>query len=178
LADLITAIREATIELGLLEDHPPIIPEAPQASPKTNGKPKPTTKKTAPAPPVEEEPTIDIPLRKGTKTVRISYLKIVGGETDAAAYKQAVLIAGKLIDGGLWDGQSPIRIDDVYATMRKMKHLTAGEMSLFTLEDFVSQGDAAPQEENSADEDGEIALASASANSTHPAEQSAQPDLI
>src|SRR5690606_34439939 len=102
LADLIIAIREATIELGLLEDNPTIIHETPKALPKAEAKPKPTTKKAAPAPPVEEEPTIDIPLRKGTKTVRISHLKIVGGETDAAAYKQAVLIAAKLIDGGLW----------------------------------------------------------------------------
>jgi hypothetical protein len=141
LADLITAIREATIELGLLEDHPPIIPETPKALPKAEAKPKSTTKKAAPAPPVEEEPTIDIPLRKGIKTVRISHLKIVGGETDAAAYKQAVLIAAKLIDGGLWDGQSPIRIDDVYATLRKMKHLTNAEMGLFSLTDFVQLGE-------------------------------------
>src|SRR5690606_14539861 len=75
--------------------------------------------------------------------VKISHLKIVGGETDAAAYRQAVLIAGKLIDGKLWDGQSPIRIDDVYTTMKKMKHLSEREMSLFTLEDFVQVGDAA-----------------------------------
>lgn len=141
LADLITAIREATIELGLLEDHPPIIPETPKAPPKAEAKPKPTTKKAASTPAVEEEPTIDIPLKKGTKTVKISHLKIVGGETDAAAYKQAVLIAAKLIDGGLWDGASPIRIDDVYATMRKMKHLTNAEMGLFSLTDFVQLGE-------------------------------------
>jgi hypothetical protein len=178
LADLITAIREATIELGLLEDNPPFIPEAPKALPKAEAKPKPTTKKAAPTPAVEEEPTIDIPLKKGTKMVRISHLKIVGGETDAAAYKQAVLIAGKLIDGGLWDGASPIRIDDVYATMRKMKHLTDGEMGLFTLEDFVSLGDAATQTENGSDEDAETALEPASANGNHPEAQSEQPDLI
>ena len=49
-------------------------------------------------------------------------------------------LAGKLIDGRLWDGQSPIRIDDVYVTMKKMKHLSEREMSLFTLEDFVQVG--------------------------------------
>jgi hypothetical protein len=54
-----------------------------------------------------------------------------------------VLIAGKLVDGKLWDGTSPIRIDDVYATMKKMKHLSEREMSLFTLEDFVQVGGAA-----------------------------------
>jgi hypothetical protein len=178
LADLITAIREATIELGLLEDHPPIIPETPKNPPKTEAKSKPTTKKAASTPAVEEEPTIDIPLRKGAKAVRISHLKIVGGETDAAAYKQAVLIAGKLIDGRLWDGASPIRIDDVYATMRKMKHLTDSEMGLFSLEDFVSLGDAANQPENGSDEDAEIALEPALANRSHSETQSDQPGLM
>ena len=45
--------------------------------------------------------TIDIPLKKGVKTVKMSHLKIIGGETDAAAYRQAVLIAGKLITADL-----------------------------------------------------------------------------
>ncbi len=76
------------------------------------------------------EPTVDVPLKKGTKAVKISHLKIVGGETDAAAYRQAVLLAGKLIDGKLWDGESPIRIDDVYALAKKMKHLTERDLSL------------------------------------------------
>jgi hypothetical protein len=178
LADLITAIREATVELGLLEDNPPIMPEAPKAPPKAEAKPKPTTKKAASTLVAEEEPTIDIPLRKGTKPVRISHLKIVGGETDAAAYKQAVLIAAKLIDGGLWDGASPIRIDDVYATMRKMKHLTDSEMGLFSLEDFVSVGDATPQPENGSDEDAEVALEPALANDSHSKTQSDQPGLM
>lgn len=60
-----------------------------------------------------------MPLRKGTKAARISHLRLVGGETGhvdtpvvAAAYRQAVLLAGKLIDGRLWDGEMPIRIDD------------------------------------------------------------------
>jgi hypothetical protein len=92
---------------------------------------------------VEAEPTIDVPLKKGTLAVKISHLKIVGGETDAAAYRQAVLIAGKLVDGKLWDGSSPIRIDDVYAVQRKLKHLSDREMSLFVLEDFVRVGGAA-----------------------------------
>ncbi|NWF65764.1 MAG: hypothetical protein HXY38_15945, partial [Chloroflexi bacterium] len=174
----ITAIREATIELGLLEDNPPVIPETPKTPPKTETKPKPASKKAVPTPPVEGEPTIDIPLRKGTKTVRISHLKLVGGETDAAAYKQAVLIAAKLIDGGLWDGASPIRIDDVYATMRKMKHLTDSEMGLFSLEDFVSLGDATPQPENGSDEDAEIALEPALANGSYSETQSDQPGLM
>lgn len=138
LADLMNAIREAEAGLGKVEDNPPIIPEAPKAEPKAKAKGKAVTEPVA-----AEEPTIDIPLKKGVKAVKMSYLKIIGGETDAAAYRQAVLIAGKLIDGKLWDGQSPIRIDDVYVTMKKMKHLSEREMSLFTLEDFVQIGGAA-----------------------------------
>jgi hypothetical protein len=131
LPDVVDAIREATEALGLLEDNPPVIPESPKAAPKGKGK-------AAAESLVEEEPTIDIPLKKGTLTIKISYLKIVGGQTDAAAYRQAVLIAGKLIDGKLWGGTFPIRIDDVYATMKKMKHLTDRDFSrLFALEDFV-----------------------------------------
>ena len=137
LEDITTAIKEAYIALAAVEAEPPVIPEAPKAVPK----PEPRAKaKAEPKPVVEEEPTIDIPLKKGTLAVKISHLKIVGGETDAAAYRQAVLIAGKLIDGKLWDGASPIRIDDVYVTLKKMKHLSEREMSLFTLEDFVQVG--------------------------------------
>ena len=138
--DMTTAIKEAYIALAAVEAEPPVIPEAPKAV----SKPEPRAKaKAEPKPVVEEEPTIDIPLKKGTLAVKISHLKIVGGETDAAAYRQAVLIAGKLIDGKLWDGASPIRIDDVYTTMKKMKHLSEREMSLFTLEDFVQVGGTA-----------------------------------
>jgi len=65
-------------------------------------------------PPADEEPTIDVPLKKGTKAVKISHIKIVGGESDAVAYRQAITVAGRLIGGGLWDGASQIRFDDVY----------------------------------------------------------------
>lgn len=135
--DMTTAIKEAYLALAAVEAEPPVIPEAPKAAPKSEPK---TKAKTAAELVVVEEPTIDIPLKKGTLAVKISHLKIIGGETDAAAYRQAVLIAGKLIDGKLWDGASPIRIEDVYATMKKMKHLSEREMSLFTLEDFVQVG--------------------------------------
>jgi hypothetical protein len=137
--DMTTAIKEAYLALAAVEAEPPVIPEAPKASPKAEPKAK-AKGKVAAEPVVEGEPTIDVTLKKGTLAVKISHLKIVGGETDAAAYRQAVLIAGKLIDGKLWDGQSPIRIDDVYTTMKKMKHLSEREMSLFTLEDFVQVG--------------------------------------
>lgn len=144
--DMTTAIKEAYIALAAVEAEPPVIPEAPKTTPKAEPKAK-----AEPKPVVAEEPTIDIPLKKGTLAVKISHLKIVGGETDAAAYRQAVLIAGKLIDGKLWDGASPIRIDDVYTTMKKMKHLSEREMSLFTLEDFVQIGGTTDALEATAD---------------------------
>lgn len=54
------------------------------------------------------------------------------------------------MEGKLWDGETPIRIDDVYALAKKMKHLTARDLSLFTLTDFVQVGtveqDTAPDE--------------------------------
>jgi hypothetical protein len=91
-----------------------------------------------PQPPADAEPTIEIPLKKGVKAVKMSYLRIVGGESDAAAYRQATMLAGRLIDGKLWDGETPIRFDDVYAVAKKMKHLSNKEIgSLFTLEEFV-----------------------------------------
>ncbi len=136
--DMTTAIREAYAALAAVEAQPSVIPEPPKTTPKS----EPKTKLQAETKPViEVEPTIDIPLKKGTLAVKISYLKIVGGETDAAAYRQAVLIAGKLIDGKLWDGSTPIRMDDVYAVQRKLKHLSDAEMSLFALEDFVEVSD-------------------------------------
>jgi hypothetical protein len=128
--DITAAINEAYLALAAVEAEPPVIPEPPKAEPKTKAK-------AEPKPVAVEEPTIDIPLKKGTLAVKISHLKIVGGETDAAAYRQAVLIAAKLIDGKLWDGTFPIRIEDVYATMKKIKHLSDKELTLFTLEDFV-----------------------------------------
>jgi len=139
LSDLMNAIREAEAGLGQVEDNPPIIPDLPEETPK----PEPKKKAKAgqkPQPQADEEPTIDIPLKKGTKAIKMSYLKIIGGESDAAAYRQAVLIAGKLIAGGLWDGESPIRINNVYATMKKMQHLMDKDFKQCSQEDFVQTG--------------------------------------
>ncbi len=134
LSDLTTILKQGVVAIAALEANPP----------KDNGKP---SSPTAPAKkvdekPKDEEPTVDVPLKKGSVAVKISYLKIVGGETDAAAYKQAVVIAGRLIDGKLWDGQSPIRIDDVYAVQKKLQHLTERDLSLFELIDFVQPSEA------------------------------------
>ncbi len=145
LDDLFTAIREASDALGLLEDNPPLIPDLPEEKPKSTAKrkSKAVQKDVAQKTVSDEEPTIDIPLKKGTQAVKISCLKIIGGESDAAAYRQATLLAGRLSDGKLWDGDSPIRFDDVYAVAKKMKHLTDKDLSLFTLEDFVQVDDVA-----------------------------------
>lgn len=136
LPDVVEGIRAATEALGNLHDNPPVIPDLPPEKPRPAPKPTKATQKS----PVheEDEPTIEIPLRKGTKAVKMSHLKIVSGEADAAAYRQAVLIAGKLIDGRLWNGTTPIRIADVYAVAKRMRYLRDKDFSLFTLEDFVS----------------------------------------
>mgnify|MGYP001501903563 CR=1 FL=1 len=113
IADLTEVIADALIAFAAVEADPPIIPDLTP--------PKPQTRKQAEQPAPPSEPTVEIPLKMGTKAVKISHLKITGGETDAAAYRQAVVLAGKQIDGKLWDGDSPIRIDDVYALAKKMK---------------------------------------------------------
>lgn len=162
LDDLFNAVREAIASLGLLEDNPPIIPDLPQEKPKSTPKrkSKAVQKDVTHLDVSDEEPTIEIPLKKGTKAVKISYLKIVGGESDAAAYRQATMLAGRLIDGKLWDGETPIRFDDVYAVAKKMKHLTEKDLSLFTLEDFVQSGtDASDDEPASVEENQDEAQA-------------------
>ena len=135
IADLTEIIAEALIALSAVEADPPVIPEAPATPPIT-------TKKPVPPP---AEPTVNIPLKKGKKAVKISHLQLPGGETDAAAYRQAVQLAAILIDGKLWDGDTPIRIYDVYALAKKMKHLTARDMPLFSLTDFVQVGAVEPE---------------------------------
>ena len=122
------------VALAVIEVDPPMISEAPITPPAAK-------KSAVSAKPLPSEPTVDVPLKKGTKAVKISHIKITGGETDAAAYRQAVLLAGKLIDGKLWDGETPIRFDDVYRVAKKMKFLTAADFSLFKLEDFVETRD-------------------------------------
>lgn len=171
LSDLMNAIREAEAGLGQVEDNPPIIPDLPEETPKPEPKKKGKSVQKL-QPQTDEEPTIDIPLKKGVKAVKMSHLKIIGGETDAAAYRQAVLIAGRLIAGGLWDGESPIRINDVYATMKKMQHLTDKDFSLFNLEDFVQTG-AITEEAVPPDDDSEnpVPVTTASLNGHHPDDQ-------
>jgi hypothetical protein len=182
ITELNEVIAGAMIALSAVEADPPMITETPTAPPITATKPTP--------PPAE--PTVDIPLKKGKKTVKISHLKLTGGETDAAAYRQAVQLAAILIDGKLWDGETPIRISDVYALAKKMKHLTARDMPLFSLTDFVQVGEAQPEtvtdemdDMPAVDDDEDEAFSVTpphelipSANGYHPNGASAQTTLI
>jgi hypothetical protein len=130
------ALQAAYDKLTALEANPPQVPDLPEP-PKTERKSKSKRKAKADA-----EPTVDIPLAKGTRTVPISRVKLTGGETDAGAYQQALTLAGRLIDGGLWDGESPLHIPDVYALGRKMKPYQTKELVLFTLEELLDTPDA------------------------------------
>lgn len=136
LSDLTVILKDGVMALSAIEAEPQVITD--QSPPAT----VPASSKKSASPPAPAEPTVDIPLKKGKKTIKISHLKLNGGETDAAAYRQAVQLAAILIDGKLWDGETAIRIDDVYALAKKMKHLTARDMALFALEDFVQVGDS------------------------------------
>ncbi|MBN8595838.1 MAG: hypothetical protein J0M33_29055 [Anaerolineae bacterium] len=142
LSDLGDIIAEAMEALAAVEGTPPIIPESPKTEPKPATSRKSSTKASA-APVEVSEPTIDIPLKKGQRTIPISHLKLTGGDTDAAAYQQAIGLAGKLIDGGLWDGASAIRIPDVYVLQRKIGHLSPAEVTLFSLDELV-EAEAVP----------------------------------
>lgn len=131
--DIAEAVQAAMDALVLIESNPPVIHDVPPAKTATKAVP-------LPEPEQPKEPTIDIPVKKGVLAVPKSYLKITGGETDEAAYQEAVQIARKLLTGGLWDGKTPICIDDVDRVQRKLKGLTDKELSLFTLEDFAQNG--------------------------------------
>ena len=128
------ALERANDKLTALEANPPQVPEPPEPERKSK------TKRKAKA---DAEPTVEIPLAKGTRAVPISRVKLTGGETDAAAYQQALMLAGRLIDGGLWDGETPLHIPDVYALGRKMKPYQTKELVLFTLEELLDSANAA-----------------------------------
>lgn len=125
--NLHTVITEALSAFAALEADAPLIPDAPPLRPTSQVAPKPT-------PPTE--PMLEIPLKKGSKSVKLSHLEVVGGE-DETIQQQALALVGKLIEGKLWDGTVPIRIPDVPELAKKLKHLTARDLSLFRLEELV-----------------------------------------
>ena len=134
--DITSAIKDATKALVSLEKFPPIIPEASKDKSSTKGR---ATKK-ATAKPKDDEPTVDLPTQNGTVVVKISHLKIVSGDTDAAAYRRATLIGARLIDAGLWDGKSQIRIEDTQATYGRIKDLDDEVLGAMKLSEIVQVG--------------------------------------
>lgn len=94
--------------------------------------------------PVEEpEPVelIDLPVKYGAAAVPPHFIQIVGGESDAAAYRHALMVAARLIDADLWDGKTPIRFDDVYGAVKKLKYLSDRDLTLYDLSDFTAKGE-------------------------------------
>lgn len=129
--DFTAVIRQALDALAAIESDPPVIPDAPPEKAAAQAAP--------PEPETLAEPMVDIPTKKSKVAIPIRFLKIADVETDTEVYQQAVLTAGRLIDGKLWDGRTPICITDVEAAQHKLKHLSDKEMSLFTLEDFAQR---------------------------------------
>ncbi len=130
--DITSAIKDATKALVQLEISPPVIPEA---SGDKSAKKKPSAKTASK--PADDEPTVDLPVKSGSVAVRISHLKIVSGDTDAAAYRRATLIGARLVEAGLWDGQSPIGIEDAHATYARIKDLDDEALGAMQLSDVV-----------------------------------------
>lgn len=151
--DIASAIHDATDALIALEnDPPPVILDLP---------PRKTAVAAAPPPsPAESpEPMLYVPTKtkKGTTTVPARCLQIVSGDTDVAAQQQALKLAGRLLDSGLWDGKTPIGIDDVYAVQLSLDGLTDKELKvLFTLEQFVQVNPETPATDEAPDTDNSL----------------------
>jgi len=145
--DFTALIRQALSDIADVERNPPAIAEPP------------TRKTTAPAKPPPEpaapsEPMLQVPTRtkKGTTVIPARCLRIVDGESDEATQQQALKIAGRLLDSGLWDGQTPLGIAAVEETLRRLNGLTDKELNvLYSLEQFaqinpITEPDAALQD--------------------------------
>lgn len=132
-AGLGAIIAEAMESLAAVEANPPVILEAPKAEPKLAAPRKPMAKAAA-TPAEDAEPTLDIPLRKGVLKVAASLLDLPDNEAERAA---VLALAGRLIDGKLWDATMPIRIRDIDDATRKLKYLSDKELALFTLDEFA-----------------------------------------
>ncbi len=149
--DIASAIHDATDALIALENNPPpVIPDLP---------PRKTAVTAAPTPPVEPpEPMIQVPTKtkKGTTAVPALCLQIMSGDTDETAQQQALKVAGRLLDSGLWDGKTPIGINDVYATQLSLDGLTDKELKvLFNLEQFVQVNPGTPATDEAQDNQGD-----------------------
>ncbi len=128
--DFNAVIQQAMAALAVVENDPPIIPDEPLRK---------TTLKTV-LPPEPSEPVVQVPTKskKGTTAIPARLLQIIAGETDETAQEQALKVAGRLLDSELWDGKTPIGIDDAPAVLRRLDGLTDKELKvLFRLEQFV-----------------------------------------
>ena len=128
--DFTALIQQALAALAVVESDPPIIPDEP---------PRKTTARAV-APTELPEPMLDIPVKtkKGTTAIPACFVQITGGEADEAAQQEALKVTGRLLDSELWDGKTPIAIDDAPAVLRRLDGLTDKELKvLFGLEQFV-----------------------------------------
>lgn len=143
--DFTDVIQQAHTALADVESNPPEVPDTPPR--KTAAKAAPQLK--------PEEPMLDVPTKtkKGTTPIPARCLTITGGAADENAQQQALQIAGRLLNSGLWDGKTPIGINDVTAVKHRLDRLSDKELKvLFTLEQFVTLH---PDAESSAQEDTE-----------------------
>jgi hypothetical protein len=132
MGDITSAIRDAQTRINELEANPPVIEKVTAKPPQVD-----TSQDTPP-----EEPTIELPCKKGAVSIPMSHLKIVEGETDAVSYRIAMQIGARLMDGKLWDGQTPLRLKHVGEIFNRMKSLTDADFQLFTLSDFADVEEA------------------------------------
>jgi hypothetical protein len=147
MSDLGSCIEEAYRGLAALETNPPVIPASSTkqaASQAASNKNRPTHQQSAATATVIPESLIEVPLKKGSCSIPAHHLRLASALADEPAFNRAVQIAGRLMDGKLWDGSIPIVLGDPEALWRKLGHLSDREFSLFTLEDFVQVGEVPP----------------------------------
>jgi hypothetical protein len=140
--DIHTLIDQAYLSLSAVEAAPPVIP-APPDPPKPAPRP---VSNTVPPKPKFEEPMLKVEIGKTTRghqtTMQIPARFVQMDQTEQQP--QALLLIGKLIEGKLWDGKSPIRIEDVPALEKKLKYLTVKDLALYSLTELVQPGEDIP----------------------------------
>ncbi|MCD4687122.1 MAG: hypothetical protein K8S97_14435 [Anaerolineae bacterium] len=146
--DFTSVIQQAVAALAVVESDPPVIPDEPARK---------TTTESAP-PPEPPEPMLQIPTKKkkkkGTTAIPARCLQITGSETDVAVQEQALKVAGRLLDSELWDGKTPIGVNDASAVLRRLDGLTDKELNvLFKLEQFVQVNPDAAEDKTDAPQD-------------------------
>lgn len=139
--DFTALIQQVLAALAVVESDPPVIPDEP---------PRKTTPKTA-SPSEPSESVFQVPTKtnkkQSTTAIPARCLHITGGAVDEAAQEQALQVAGRLLDSELWDGKTPIAIDDAPAVLRRLDGMTDKELRvLYKLEQFVQVHPKADQD--------------------------------